>query len=248
MSPADLILLVEDDSTDALLLRRAFEKAGVANPLQVISDGEQAVAYLSGQGVYGDRARHPLPSLVILDIMLPRRSGFEVLTWMRQDPALRSLPVIMLTSSGEPRDISRAYDTGANAYHVKPSGFRDLLEFVEAIKAYWLTWTEPLVGISEPRTDKTGGDDDAIFPRVTDLTNQVVSEKSKVYALLSRHPDGLTPEELARAFLSRGLAGGAIEAVTERIEDILRRLETGPLHRRVVRTGDGHYRAVAFWS
>jgi CheY-like chemotaxis protein len=247
VNAAGTILLVEDDSTDVLLLRRAFEKAGVTNPLEVVSDGEQAVAYLSGQGDHGDRSRYPLPSLVLLDIMLPRRSGFEVLTWMRQDPALRRLPVIMLTSSGQPGDISRAYDAGANAYHVKPSGFEELLEFVEALKAYWLTWTEPLAGIPKRRTAKKGGDDDSIFPPVTDLTNQVVSAKSKVYALLSRHPDGLTPEELARAFMSRGLAAGEVEVVTERIEEILRHLEGGPSHRKVTRTDDGRYQAAAFW-
>lgn len=247
MSAAGAILLVEDDSTDVLLLRRAFDKAGVTNPLQVVSDGEQAVAYLSGQGDYGDRARYPLPSLILLDIALPRRSGFEVLTWMRQDPALRQLPVIMLTSSGQPGDISRAYDAGANAYHVKPSGFDELLEFVEALKAYWLTWTELFVGIPRRRTGKRAGDDDPIFPPVTDLTNAVLSAKSKVYALLSRHPDGLTPEELAHAFLSRGLAIGEVEVVTEHIEEVLRHLEDGPFHRKVTRTDDGRYRAVAFW-
>lgn len=247
MSAAGAILLVEDDSTDVLLLRRAFEKAGVTNPLQVVSDGEQAVAYLSGQGDYGDRARYPLPSLILLDVALPRQSGFEVLTWMRQDPGLKRLPVIMLTSSGQPGDISRAYDAGANAYHVKPSGFDELLAFVEAVKAYWLTWTEPLAGIPKRRTTKNGGDDDPIFPPVTDLTNTVLSAKSKVYALLSRYRDGLTPEELARAFLSRGLAAGEVEVLTELLEEILRHLEDGPSHRRVTRTDDGRYRAVAFW-
>lgn len=247
MSAAGSILLVEDDSTDVLLLRRAFDKGGVTNPLQVVSDGEQAVAYLSGQGDYGDRQRYPLPSLILLDIALPRRSGFEVLTWMRQDPGLRRLPVIMLTSSGQPGDISRAYDAGANAYHVKPSGFDELLEFVEALKAYWLTWTEPLARIPKRRTGKNTGDDDPIFPPVTDLTNAVLSAKSKVYALLSRHPHGLTPEELAHAFLSRGLAAGEVEAVTDHVTEILRRLEDGPSHRKVTRTDDGRYRAVAFW-
>jgi hypothetical protein len=130
---------------------------------------------------------------------------------------------------------------------VKPSGFEELLEFVEALKAYWLTWREPLAGIPKRRTTKNDRDDDPIFPPVTDLTNQVLSAKSKVYALLSRHPDGLTPEELARAFMSRGLAAGEVEVVTERIEEILRHLEDGPSHRKVTRTDDGRYQAVAFW-
>ncbi len=247
MMTGGTILLVEDDSTDVLLLRRALEKAAVTNPLLVVSDGEQAIAYLSGQAEYGDRARFPLPSLVLLDIALPRRSGFEVLAWMREDPGLRRLPVIMLTSSGQPGDVSRAYDAGANAYHVKPSGFEELLQFVEALKAYWLHWTEPFVGIPEVQPDERDVNGHSIFPPVTDLTNQVVSTKSKVYALLSRHRDGLTAEELAMAFMSRGLAAGEVELVTEQIEGVLRHLESGPLPRRVTRTADGRYRAVPFW-
>ncbi len=151
MAARDTILLTEDDSTDVLLLRRALRKAGVATPLEVVPDGEQAVAYLAGRGNYADRQRHPLPSLVLLDIKLPRKSGFEVLTWLRQQPGLRRLPVVMLTSSGQPDDINRAYDTGANAYHVKPAGFDDLLDLVETLNAYWFTWTDkPDVAKADP--------------------------------------------------------------------------------------------------
>jgi CheY-like chemotaxis protein len=247
MSPAGTILVVEDDSTDVLLLRRAFDKAGVTDPLQAVSDGEQAMAYLAGEGDYADRERHPLPSLIILDIVLPRRSGFDVLAWIRQQPGLRSLPVIMFTSSGHPADISRAYDAGANAYHVKPSGFQELLDFVEALKAHWLRWAEPLAAIPKRRARRGSTDTDPVFPPITDLTNPTFSAKSKVYALLSRHPDGLTPVELAEAFLSRGLATGELELVAKRIKEILKQLEMGPSHRKVVRTEDGLYRAMSFW-
>jgi len=120
---AGVILLAEDDDADVLLLCRAFAKAGVTNPLQVVSDGEQAVAYLAGQGGYADRERHPLPALVLLDIKLPRRSGLDVLAWMREQPGLRRIPVIVLTSSEQPADISCAYDAGAHAFHIKPVGF-----------------------------------------------------------------------------------------------------------------------------
>ncbi len=241
------ILLTEDDAADVLLLRRAFEKAGVTNPIQVVSDGDQAVAYLAGQDDYADRERHPLPALILLDIKLPRRSGLDVLTWMRQQPSLMGIPVIMLTSSQEPADISRAYDAGANAYHVKPVGFEELLGFVQALKAYWLTWTEPLTGIRRRQARRASQDDDPIFPPVTDLTNPVLSAKSKIYAVLRRHPDGLTPRELAQAFLSRGLTVGEVDVVATRIEEILKHLESGPSHRKVARADAGRYRAVSFW-
>ena len=241
------ILLTEDDAADVLLLRRAFEKAGVTNPLQVVSDGDQAVAYLAGQDDYADRERHPLPALILLDIKLPRRSGLDVLTWVRQQPSLMGIPVIMLTSSQEPADISRAYDAGANAYHVKPVGFEELLGFVQALKAYWLTWAEPLMGIRKRQARRASQDDDPIFPPVTDLTNPVLSAKSKIYAVLSRYPDGLTPRELAQAFLSRGLTVGEVEVVATRIEEILKHLECGPSHRKVARADAGRYRAVSFW-
>src|SRR5215468_3214860 len=163
MSANGTILLVEDDSTDVLLLRRAFVKTGVTNPIQVVTDGDEAVAYLSGQGDFGDRGRHPLPSLVLLDIKLPRRSGLEVLTWMREQPDLRRLAVIMLTSSREPGDISRAYDAGANGYHVKARAFEDLLDLVDALKVYWLSWTEPLAELRTRRAPSVTHDDDPTF-------------------------------------------------------------------------------------
>lgn len=241
------ILLAEDDDGDVLLLRRAFEKAGVTNPLHVVSDGEQAVAYLTGQGGYADRERHPLPSLVLLDIKLPRRSGLDVLAWMREQPGLRRIPVVVLTSSEQPADISCAYDAGANAYHIKPVGFEGLLAFVEALEGYWPTWAEPLEGIRKRRAHRASRDDDPVFPPVTNLTNPVFSAKSKVYAVLSRHADGLTPRELAQAFLSRGLVVGEVEVVARHMEGILKRLESGPSHRKVARTVDGRFRAVSFW-
>jgi CheY-like chemotaxis protein len=247
MSAAGAILLVEDNSTDVLLLRRAFGKAGVTNPLQVASDGEQAMAYLTGEGSYADRERHPWPSLMLLDIKLPRKSGFEVLAWMRQEPALRRVPVVMLTSSAQSADIARAYDAGANAYHVKPSDSEGFFALAEALKTYWLRWVEPLAESRTRRASRTTEDDDPIFPPITDLANPVFSARSKVHALLSRHPAGLTPEELADVFLNRGLAVGDAQVVARRIEEILTQLESGPSHRKVGRTEDGRYRAMSFW-
>lgn len=142
MSQIDLILLVEDDINDALLLRRAFAKAGGRNTIVQLEDGDAAVAYLGGTDDYADRERHPLPCLILLDLKLPRRSGFEVLEWMRAQPGLKRLPVVVLTSSQQSQDINRAYDLGANSYLVKPVGFDTLLEMVRALNLYWLLFNK----------------------------------------------------------------------------------------------------------
>jgi DNA-binding response OmpR family regulator len=136
------ILLVEDDSNDVFLIQRAFRKANLANPIQVVQDGEAAVLYLSGQEPYSDRDRYPLPILMLLDLKLPRRSGLEVLEWLRQQPKLKRMPVVMLTSSREHADINQAYDLGANSYLVKPVAFDGLLNMVKSLNQYWLILNE----------------------------------------------------------------------------------------------------------
>lgn len=136
------ILLVEDDPNDVLLIRRAFRKANLANPLQVVGDGEQAEAYLSGRGPYADRERHPLPVLVLLDLKLPRRSGLEVLEWLRGQPALSRVRIVVLTSSREASDVNRAYDLGASSYLVKPVAFDSLIDLVKALDLYWVILNE----------------------------------------------------------------------------------------------------------
>ncbi len=133
------VLLVEDDPNDVLLIQRAFTKANLQVPMQVVDNGEAAVSYLSGAGDYSDRDQHPLPILVLLDLKLPCRSGHEVLAWLRQQPGLKRLPVVVLTSSQEMGDIDRAYDLGANSYLVKPVAFNALIEIVKTLDLYWMT-------------------------------------------------------------------------------------------------------------
>ena len=133
-----LILLVEDNSTDVLMIRRAFARASPRGTLEVVDDGDKAVAYLSGHEPFADRARHPLPVLLLLDLKLPRRSGLEVLAWLRKEPGLRRLPVVVLTSSEESADVNRAYDLGANSYLVKPVGFDALQQMIRGLGLYWL--------------------------------------------------------------------------------------------------------------
>ena len=133
-----VILLVEDNEDDVFLMKRALKEAGIANRLLVAEDGEQAIDYLSGAGDFGDREKFPLPMIVFLDLKMPRKSGYDVLKWIRGNEALKALVVVMLTSSEEPRDISRAYREGANSYLVKPPTGDDLVGLAKAFKLYWL--------------------------------------------------------------------------------------------------------------
>lgn len=136
------ILLVEDDPNDILLTQRAFQRANIINPLQIVQDGDAAVQYLSGQEPYSDRERYPLPILMLLDLKLPRRSGLEVLAWLRQQPGLKRLLVVVLTSSRENVDLNQAYDLGVNSYLVKPVAFNGLFEMVKSLNQYWLILNE----------------------------------------------------------------------------------------------------------
>jgi CheY-like chemotaxis protein len=133
-----LILLVEDREDDVLLVRRAFAKANVLNPMQVVRDGGEAIAYLNGEGKYSNRAEYPLPELLLLDLKMPGTDGFEVLKWMRQQPGLRALRVVVLTSSDQMRDVNAAYQLGANSFLVKPMDFERFIEMTQAINGYWL--------------------------------------------------------------------------------------------------------------
>lgn len=136
------VLLVEDDPNDILFMQRAFRRANITAPMQIVQDGDQAVDYLSGVGDYADRDRYPFPTLVLLDLKLPRRSGIEVLTWMRQQPIVKRVPVIILTSSRETTDVDRSYDLGVSSYLVKPVNFNTFSQMVVTLNAYWLQLNE----------------------------------------------------------------------------------------------------------
>ena len=136
------LLIVEDNSDDRILLQRALRRARLANPVHMVTDGEEAVAYLLGEGRFADREANPFPVLVLLDLKLPRRSGLEVLKWMREHPTLRRLPVVVLTSSKEQSDINVAYDLGANSYLTKPVEFDALIELVSTLNLFWLLLSE----------------------------------------------------------------------------------------------------------
>lgn len=132
------ILQVDDDPNDVFLLRHAMKKIGMDNPIQVATDGQQAIDYLQGAGKFADRTEFPLPSLVLLDLKLPYVMGLDVLRWIRQQPGT-TLVVVVLTASAEDADIATAYRLGANGFLTKPSEASKLEDMVKAIKDFWLT-------------------------------------------------------------------------------------------------------------
>lgn len=138
MTESNVILLVEDDPNDVALVERAFRKAKIVNPWRVVEDGDRAIAYLAGEGEFSDRQKFPYPALVLLDLKLPRRSGHEVLKWIRREARVTDLPVVVLTASEEDADLRRAYELGANSYLKKPATFEQLRDMVETVGLYWM--------------------------------------------------------------------------------------------------------------
>jgi CheY-like chemotaxis protein len=134
-----VILYAEDDDNDAFLVQHAFEKAGIAHPVVVVSSGSEAIQYLSGDGIYADRSRYPLPWLVLLDLNMPGVSGLDVLKWIRVTPSLSTLITIVLSSSNQDMDIHRSYLQGANGYLVKPAKIEEMITMARSIRDYWIT-------------------------------------------------------------------------------------------------------------
>lgn len=136
------ILLVEDNPQDELLTLRSLKRINVANEIAVVRDGQQALDYLFGVGEFAARAGAELPTVVLLDIGLPRLSGIEVLERLRADPRTRLLPVVVLTSSDEEKDRLRSYQNGANSFVRKPLDFSEFAETVARLGVYWLATNE----------------------------------------------------------------------------------------------------------
>jgi len=144
--------LVEDEEGDVFFMRQAMQKAGVLDSLQVASDGRQAIDYLKGNGKFANREEFPLPCLVLLDLKLPRVMGLDVLKWIREQPEVATI-VVILTSSQEQADIATAYRLGANGYLVKPSDVSQLTDMAKSIKDFWLTQNiSPTEGLTPTRS------------------------------------------------------------------------------------------------
>lgn len=137
------VLAAEDEETDAFILRLAFERARMPNPLVVVPDGRAAVDYLSGSGQYADRTQYPFPALLLLDLKMPRMTGFDVLAWLATRPEFQELPVVVLSSSSDESDVQKSRQMGARDYFVKPHALSDFLQIIECLRARWLSAGNP---------------------------------------------------------------------------------------------------------
>ncbi|MDD5247742.1 MAG: response regulator [Rhodocyclaceae bacterium] len=143
MTFANTLLLVEDNPQDEILTLRALRKTNLANRVDVVRDGQQALDYLFRQGEFAAREGPDLPTVVLLDISLPRINGLDVLERLRADPRTRLLPVVILTSSDEDRDRLKSYENGANSFVRKPLDFGEFAETVARLGVYWLATNQP---------------------------------------------------------------------------------------------------------
>jgi CheY-like chemotaxis protein len=146
MNEEQTILLVEDSEDSLFILRAALERAGCNHPLQEVHNGDQAIAYLKGEGPYADRAKFPLPAVMLLDLSMPKKNGFDVLAWVRAQPGLKRLMIVVLTASNRSEDVERAFDLGASSFLVKPIGLETLAAMMRCL-CDWIQYNHfpPLV-------------------------------------------------------------------------------------------------------
>jgi CheY-like chemotaxis protein len=144
------IIVVEDDKNEVVLLKRAFREAGVNNPVLLFRDGQEVMDYLSRLGADdGKQISDAPPALMLLDLKMPRKNGLEVIEWLRTQPVLKRLVVVMLSSSDNASDINRAYDLGCNSYLIKPMSLDGLVEMVKLLDSYWLRTNQRAVSATE---------------------------------------------------------------------------------------------------
>ena len=150
-----ILLLAEDREDDVLLVRKALSQAQITNPLFVVRNGEEVVDYLQGTGKYSNRAEYPLPDLLLLDLKMPKMDGFEVLRWMKSQPSLKGLRVVVLTSSEDIYDVNKAYELGASSFLVKPLEFEHFEALARTLGRYWLQFNRNPTITRQPLKPKT---------------------------------------------------------------------------------------------
>jgi CheY-like chemotaxis protein len=158
MDPGLVVLLVEDNPDDALLMQRAFKVNGLSRPPHIARDGQEAIAYLSGEPPFHDRQAHPFPEIIISDLKMPRSSGFDLLKWLREHSEMMVIPTLVWSSSADPRDVKHAYCLGANGYLCKPTDFQKFKEMVGDIFRYWDHCLKPLPDSGPTCSDLEGAD------------------------------------------------------------------------------------------
>ena len=137
-SDKTVILVAEDNEADVMAIRRAFQDTGGDYVLHIVANGEEAIAYLRGEGRYSDRAKYGIPDLFLLDLKMPRKDGFDVLAWLQKQPGLSTLRTVVLTTSDQIKDVNRAYSLGASSFLVKPLSFSEFKDTIFAMQKYWL--------------------------------------------------------------------------------------------------------------
>ena len=150
METITTVLVAEDDEDDALILQRAFSQCGLPRPVHIVPDGGAAIQYLHGDGIYADRVAHPFPNMLLLDLKMPRVSGFEVLEWLNENPDYRVIPSIVWSASADRRDVKHAFCLGAHAYLCKPTDYDHFLGMVRRLLDFWRDCEKPGVDPSEP--------------------------------------------------------------------------------------------------
>lgn len=156
MTANPLILMVDDDRNDRYLLRRAFEKTGVINPILELDSGDAAIAYLNGDAPYADREKHPFPAVLLLDLHMPGKDGFAVLKWVRDKLTVGGLLIVVLSRLDEIKNINRAYQLGANSFLTKPGDTKELEELIRSFHDYWLLRNQRPAGESGRLPNKPG--------------------------------------------------------------------------------------------
>jgi CheY-like chemotaxis protein len=134
MNQDQTLLLVDDSENDRFLVRSVFEKEGFKIAVHEVHDGAQAIAYLKGEGKYADRIQYPLPSIMLMDLHMPQKNGFEVLSWARAQDAFKSLSIIVMTASAQPIDVQKSFDLGASSYLVKPIRLNELAAMMTCLR------------------------------------------------------------------------------------------------------------------
>jgi CheY-like chemotaxis protein len=151
-----VVLVAEDEEDYVLVLKQAFSQANIPNPLYFVSTGLELVSYLKGDGKFSNRNEYPLPDLLLLDLKLPGYNGFEALSWIRAQPGLSGLRVLVLTSSDRIKDVNDAYRLGANSFLVKPYDFENLINLAKMIQEYWLQRSRCPESFRTPKSPQPG--------------------------------------------------------------------------------------------
>jgi CheY-like chemotaxis protein len=190
MESSQTILYVEDNESDVIFMQQAMKQIGLQKVLQVVSDGDEAIAYLDGKGKYSDRRQYPFPALIFLDLSLPAVTGISVLQWIRKQHSMLALPVVVLSGSRMEFDLNNAYRFGANAYLIKPSTGSDRDNLLGTTAKYWLSLNLQIQGPRSDEPQQSAGEDSSRHRQVP-LAGTLLAIARKSLKLVGFQPSSL---------------------------------------------------------